>query len=128
MLAGNCHCPPALAHSRQAAHCYRDERSWPVRAPRPPGPAARSSERLCVLQGRVGVLGVGTKAIAIGFNLAPRVDAAACFDFLAQRPRDVRRSRGLAATKPQYQNRGRCCGYKKVREAIMLEQLLEHVL
>src|ERR1700738_1702039 len=40
MLAGNCHCPPAPAHSRQAAHCYRDERSWPVRAPRPPGPAA----------------------------------------------------------------------------------------
>ena len=39
----------------------------------------RGPERLCVLQGRVGVLGVGTKAIAIRFNLAPRVDAACAF-------------------------------------------------
>jgi hypothetical protein len=47
MPAGNCRCPPARAHSRQAAPCCRDERCWPARSPQPPVTAARHLAALC---------------------------------------------------------------------------------
>jgi hypothetical protein len=53
------------------------------------GPLPGGAERLAVSQRRVGVLGVGAIALAIGVELAPGIGGGAGRGFLAQRPRDV---------------------------------------
>ena len=70
------------------------------------GPLPRDSKCFSVLQRHVGVVGVGAKAIAIGFHLAPGVGGTACFGLFTQRSRDIRRTIGLAAAKPRQQDCG----------------------
>ena len=76
------------------------------------------AQRLCVLQRRLGVLGVGAIAIAIGVEIASRIGGAACFGLLAQRARDVGRAIGLAAAEPEHQDGGRYDGCKTSRGAV----------
>jgi len=92
------------------------------------GPLPRSPERLTVLQRRVGILGVGTKAITIKFYLAPGIGNTVWFGFITQRPRDIRSTGGLAATKPQRQKHRQYRERKTSRGAIALEQLRQHLL
>jgi hypothetical protein len=68
------------------------------------GPLPRSPERLSVLQRRVSIFGVGTKAIARKFYVAPGIGNTVWFGFITQRSRDIRSAGCLAATKPQRQN------------------------
>ena len=84
------------------------------------------AERLAELQGGVGVLGVGAETIASKLEVAPRVGGAAGVGFFSQRSRDVGGARGLAATQPQQQDRGRRCECSASCEAIMVAQLREH--
>ena len=71
------------------------------------GALPRGAQRLCILQRRRGIPGIGAETLAIGIEFAARVDGMACFGFLAERARDVRRSVGLAAAHGQRQERGR---------------------
>src|ERR1700722_4650898 len=81
----------------------------------------RGPERLAVLQRRVSILGIGAKAIPIEFYPVPGFGGATLFGLRAQRPRDIRHAVGLAATKPQPQNRRRSRRRKKSREAMLLK-------
>lgn len=86
------------------------------------------AERLSELQRGVGVLGVGAEALAMKLQIAPWVGGAARFGFFPQRPRYVGGARGLAATQPQQQNRGRCRECGASCEAILLDNLVEHLI
>ena len=61
--------------------------------------------------------------VLLGPGIAPGLGGAACFGFFTQRPRDIRGSIGLAAAKPQRQNRSRYCGSKKSCEAMLGEHV-----
>ncbi len=72
----------------------------------------RGSQRLAVLQGCVGIVGIGAKALAIAIEIIPGRGGLAFFRGVAQRPRDIGGRGGLAAAKPQRQDRRPCHGCK----------------
>ena len=51
------------------------------------GALPRGAQRLSVLQRRLGIPGVGTKALAIGIQIASWIRGMACLRVLAQRAR-----------------------------------------
>ncbi|OIQ68048.1 hypothetical protein GALL_503660 [mine drainage metagenome] len=92
------------------------------------GPLPCGPKRLAVLQRHVGVVGIGAKAITIEFYPVHGFSDAALLGFLTQRPRNVRHAIGLAAAKPQHQNRRQCCRRKKSGVTVLLERLRGHLL
>ena len=91
------------------------------------GALPRGSQRLAISQRRLGVLGIRTIALPIGIHLAADIGAAGRFGFIAQRPRDIGGSRGLAVGKSQQQDRERGSASQMSCEGVLGKQLSEHV-
>ena len=64
-------------------------------------PLPRRAQRLSIPQRRLGIVGMGVIAIVVEVQAA---GGSRFFGFVAERPRNVRQSVGLAAAKPKKQD------------------------